>query len=122
MATNSESPLLNCVLIAASEPDLRLYVRDGLDGLAGEIVEAEDGLLALEKMGGRRIDLVIADVPMPRLDGLELARVMRGRQVPVILLDGDSARQAGVAAVLEKPFDRRQLRAAVQQAASHRDG
>ncbi len=49
--------------------------------------------------------------------GLELARVMLGRGVPVLLLDGLTsveASEAGAAAVLEKPFDRRELRAAVR--------
>ncbi len=110
---------LACVLIAASDPDLRLYVRRGLDGLADEVVEAADGLEALRRLAGQTADLVIAAAVMPRLDGLELARVMAGRGVPVLLLDGVSAaeaRESGVTVVLEKPFDRRELRAAVRKA------
>ncbi len=109
---------LGRVLIAASDPDLRLYVRVGLDDLAGEVVEAADGLEALRRLAGRPADLVIADAVMPRLDGLELARVMAGRGVPVVLLDGVSAAEVPGAAVLEKPFDRRQLRAAIRRLAA----
>ena len=47
MATDPEPPFLGCVLVAASDPDLRLYVRLGLDGLAREVVEAADGVEAL---------------------------------------------------------------------------
>ncbi len=107
------TPLLACVVIAASDPDLRLYVRLGLEGMADEIVEAADGLEALQRLAGRPVDLVIADVDMPRLDGAELARVMAARGVPVLLLDGVSRAEVPGVAVLEKPFDRRELRAAV---------
>ncbi len=108
--------LLARVLIAASDPDLRLYVRVGLEGMVDEMVEAADGLEALQRMAGRRVDLVIADAYMPRLDGAELARVMTVRGVPVLLLDGVSRAEVPGAAVLEKPFDRRQLREAIAEA------
>ncbi len=111
-------PLLARVVIAAHEPDLRLYVRLGLEGMAEEIVEASDGLEALQRMAGRPVDLVIADAVMPRLDGAELARVMVGRGVPVVLLDRVSRAEVPGAVVLEKPFDRRELRAAVRLAAA----
>ncbi len=119
------APLLARVAIAACDPDLRLYIRRGLDGLADEVVEAADGLEALQRLAGRPVDLVIADGLMPRLDGLELARVMAGRGVPVVLLNGVAsveAERAGVTVVLEKPFDRRQLRAAVRKAVAEEGG
>ncbi len=112
----SDARLLGRVLIAADDPDLRLYLRRGLADMAAEIVEATDGLEALQRLGPRPADLVIADAEMPRLDGLELAAVLAGRGVPVLLLDGVSRGRPPEAAVLEKPFDRRQLRCAVAKA------
>ncbi len=119
--TARESPVpepLAFVMIAAPDPDLRLYVRRCLDGMADEVVEAADGLEALKRIVNRPVDLVIADAVMPRLDGLELSRVMAARGVPVLLLDGSSLGDLppGVS-VLEKPFERRELRAAVRKAA-----
>ncbi len=120
MSRDSETPHFACALVAASDPDLRLYVRDGLEGLTSDVVEAADGLEALERLGGRRVDLAVADAQMPRLDGRELARVMAGRGVPVVLLDGVAGGGPGTV-VLEKPFDRQQLRAAAQNAVARRD-
>ncbi len=111
----SAAPPLARVLIAADDPDLRLYVRRGLDGMAAEIVEAGDGLEALQRLAGRPVDLVIADAEMPRLDGAELARVLAAREVPVVILDGVNRHEVPRGVVLERPFDRGQLREAVER-------
>ncbi len=68
----SEALALGRVLIAAPDANLRLYVRRRLAGMASEIVEAADGLEALQRLAGRLAELVIADAEMPRLDGTEL--------------------------------------------------
>ncbi len=116
---------LGSVLVAASDPDMRLYLRLGLDDLAVEVLEAADGLEALQRLAGRRVALVVADDRMPRLDGRELARVLAGRGVALLLLAGEEAEgppEAGVSAVLVKPFDRRQLRHGVGEALASREG
>ena len=83
----------------------------------GEVLEAADGIEALQRLAGRRADLVIADAVMPRLDGEELARVLAARGTPVLLLDGISTLDLPQVTVLAKPFDREQLRAAAAAAA-----
>ncbi len=108
--------------MAASDPDLRLYLRLGLEDLAVKVLEAADGLEALQRLAGESVDLVVADARMPRLDGLELGRVLAVRGIPLLLLDeGVERPQPGVSAVLEKPFDRRQLRRGVHEALAAAD-
>jgi CheY-like chemotaxis protein len=78
------------------------------------VVEAEDGLSALEAMRETRPDIVVTDLALPRMDGFELMARMRAderlRDVPIIALSGYSgadheerARQAGSRLVLLKP-------------------
>ena len=79
-----------------------------------EVVEAVDGADALEKARSRRVDLVLTDQNMPRMDGLALTRALRaeGQSQPILLLtteEGEDLRQAARAAGangwLAKPFD-----------------
>ncbi len=118
-APEPETRPLGRLLIAASDPDLRLYVRLGLDDLAIRVLEAADGLEALRRFDGRRADLVVADARMPGLGGVQLARELAARRASLLLLDDGAERSgsAGVTAVLVKPFDRRQLRLAALAAA-----
>lgn len=55
-----------------------------------DTVEAGDGIEALEKLALNQIDLIIADLNMPRMDGLELIRIIREspsyEQIPIIML------------------------------------
>lgn len=79
-----------------------------------DIVEAADGLAALEAIKSQVPDVVITDLALPRMDGFELVARMRADQrtahVPVIALSGYSGqdlearvRAAGTTIVLEKP-------------------
>jgi CheY-like chemotaxis protein len=80
-----------------------------------ELVEAADGVEALERVRASPPDLVLADLRMPRLDGLGLCAALREdprtRAVPVVILtssgDPDTARRAraaGAREVLKKPI------------------
>jgi len=79
------------------------------------ITEAEDGLDALEKLIDTKVDLVIADLNMPNMDGIELVRSLRNNyyhlDTPIIMLTTTrvenlrkSALEAGVNLVLNKPI------------------
>lgn len=85
-----------------------------------EVIEAEDGLDALDKVRGRKVDVIITDQNMPRMDGLALTRSLRGMaqfsQTPVLILTTESSdemkqagRAAGATGWLLKPFDPQRL-------------
>ena len=115
----SESPALT-LLVVDDDPDMRAYVKRGLRSLEIEIdrvLEAADGEEALARVRGDRVDLIISDVVMPRMDGLTLCRMLRrderSRHIPVLLITGEmSEREARLRArevqaqdVLAKPFN-----------------
>ena len=100
------------VLIVDDDPQLRHVVRAALDSEL-DVVEAADGLEGIRAFHRQRPDLVVADVEMPRLDGLELLRRIRELgDTPVILMGDVDAPAAivrglrsGADDYLVKPFD-----------------
>jgi CheY-like chemotaxis protein len=90
------------------------------------VIEAVDGEEALATMRARRPDLVLADVRMPRLDGISMCQAMQNdpalREIPVVMLtserDADSVglcRAAGAREVLFKPIQPQPLLQAIQR-------
>ncbi len=89
-----------------------------------EMIEAEDGAAALKLLQTRTVDLVITDVNMPNMDGIELTRQVRSvahlSKVPILLLTTESdpemksrGRSAGATGWIVKPFKQEQLLAVV---------
>ena len=108
------------VLLADDEDDVRSVVHAMLESLGYEVIEARDGLEAVEIFRRRagEIDLVILDLVMPRLTGEAALRQMRriAPAVPAILVSGydESGRireivAAGFGGFLQKPFRRQDL-------------
>jgi two-component system KDP operon response regulator KdpE len=78
---------LSRVLVADDEPAIRKVVRDALERDGHEVVAAIDGQEALERFEEGTFDLVVTDLAMPRVDGLELVKEIRRRSaVPVLVL------------------------------------
>ena len=66
------------ILLVDDEPDTVATLKFRLEKQGYEVVTAENGLEALEKLREEQVDLVLADFMMPELNGLELARLMKG--------------------------------------------
>jgi len=103
---------------------MRKMVRFTLKPTGHEILEASDGMDALDTLKSRPVDLVITDVNMPRMDGIELTRQLRTlpqySRTPIILLTTESdpgkmskGKAAGATGWIVKPFDQAQLRSIV---------
>ena len=113
------------VLVAEDETIIRLDLCGMLQGLGLAVCgSARDGLEAVELARTLEPDLVLMDVKMPRLDGIEAARRINAeRPVPVVLLTAYSDRglvrravEAGVFAYLVKPFREQDLVPAIETA------
>src|SRR5882757_130609 len=89
-----------------------------------EVVSALDGREALERFSEERFDLVVLDIMLPRLDGIEVCRRIRTRsQVPIIMLTakGDEidkvvGLEMGADDYITKPFSVREFRSRVKAA------
>ncbi len=101
------------VIIADDESLIRMDLREMLTNLGYLVVgEAGDGRSAVNLARELRPDIVVMDIKMPDLDGIEAARILTEERIaPVLLLSAYSqqeqvqrARQAGVAGYLVKPF------------------
>ena len=103
------------ILVVDDEPSIRELVRFTLEDERVAIVEASDGVEALEKARAARPELILLDVHMPRLDGIEACRRLRtdatqsGARIVLLTAAGQEADRArGLAAgaddYLTKPF------------------
>jgi two-component system, OmpR family, alkaline phosphatase synthesis response regulator PhoP len=80
------------VLIVEDDPAMAMALRDGFAFEGHHVLHAPDGAAGLELAKQGAVDLVILDVMLPKLDGLEVCRQLRaaGRDVPVIMLTARS--------------------------------
>src|SRR6266508_1723645 len=123
--TTTWSPMENrkTILICDDEPTLRELVRASLDG-GYRFVEASDGLVAIELARELEPDVVILDLMLPRVGGLEVLAELRAdeklRRVPVLVITAwnetrEDVLAAGAADFVAKPFDPDELRAAIEK-------
>ena len=114
------------ILIVDDEPNVRLVLRTALQSVGYDIVEAEDGAKALERLssGGPGFDLALLDLQMPRMDGMELLSRLReaGSTVPVVILtahgsipEAVTAMKLGAIDFLTKPITPESLRRVVAE-------
>ena len=84
-------PTAKKILVVDDERGLRYLLSDVLTSEGFEVRMAKDGQESLDQLRGRRFDLVITDIQMPRLDGIEMLKVMkkRGRKEKVIIMTGN---------------------------------
>lgn len=97
-----------------------------LSKLGYRVVEAVDGQDGLEKASGGKFDLIITDLNMPRLDGIQLITALRKLPgytfAPILMLTTesqaekkDAGRKAGATGWIVKPFNADQLKSVVQK-------
>src|SRR5438067_5831666 len=118
----SQSPEKRTVLIADDDPRLRNLLTWTLEQGQYQVVEAEDGLSALEKARQVKPDLYLLDVGMPGMNGIEVCRRLRAESVisPILILTGFGSEEDKVAGLeagaddyQTKPFASKELLARV---------
>ena len=111
------------LVIADDESIIRMNLRETLVGLGYLVVgDAGDGVSAIHLARELRPDLVIMDIKMPKLDGIQAAKVLTEEKLaPVLLLTAysdrelvDRARDAGVVNYIVKPFREAELLPAIE--------
>jgi len=124
---------LALVLLIDDEVAVRRSIAAYLGRLGHEVHEATNGEVAIRLASERRFDLVITDVNMPKMDGIEVINALRRAEstAPVIVMSGGgiypkelllgSARALGAVSTLAKPFELEQLRMAVETALAGAD-
>lgn len=123
----SSNPRPTKILIVDDSSTSRLPIRNALEKQGFVVVEAGEGMEGLWKAQQQAFDLVLTDIHMPTMDGLELIAGLRKlpgyREVPVFVLTSDCSkerlaegRRAGATAWLVKPPDLPGLVKAVRQA------
>ncbi|BFU46213.1 response regulator [Krasilnikovia sp. MM14-A1004] len=105
------------ILVVDDEPDLRFLLRHVLASAGHEVTDAGDGAIALACVHESPPDLVVTDMMMPVMGGVEFIRRLRAdpatAAIPVLAVTGDLHLARGADAMLAKPWQRAELLAAV---------
>ena len=108
------------ILTADDSTSVRQMVTFTLKNSGYEVIESIDGADALQKLEGKKIDMVITDLNMPNMNGIDLIKAIRQipehKFVPIILLTTESqaekkmeGKNAGATGWIVKPFKPEQL-------------
>ncbi len=112
------------ILAVDDSTSMRQMVSYTLEKAGYQVVQASDGVEALEYARGAGADLVITDVNMPNMDGITLCKELRGlplyKGIPILILTTESAvetksrgKLAGATGWIVKPFNPEQLLATI---------
>lgn len=121
----ASTPKRHRILLVDDEPALLRSVSRTLATLGYEVETAENGLAAIEKFKQGTYDVVVSDISMPGMDGMQLLRAVREHDldVPVILATGAPSLESAVSAVeygalryLVKPVDTKVIKEVLEQA------
>jgi two-component system, OmpR family, KDP operon response regulator KdpE len=118
------------VVAIEDDPQIRRFLRTGLESRGFQVHEAETGAQGVAEAANRRPDLVILDLGLPDLDGVEVVKKIREwSALPVIVLsarasetDKVAALDAGADDYLTKPFSLGELLARIRVALRHSQG
>lgn len=114
------------ILAVDDSASMRQMVAFTLKGAGHQVTEAEDGQAALDVAKTQKFDLVLSDVNMPRMDGLALAKELRGlsdyKFTPILMLTTEAGmnkkqegKEAGATGWIVKPFNPEQLLATIKK-------
>ena len=114
------------ILAVDDSASMRQMVSFTLKGAGYEVIEAADGQDALQLAKTRKVDLVLTDVNMPRMDGIALIRALRAlpqyKFTPMLTLTTESTadkkqdgKTAGATGWIVKPFNPEQLLAVIKK-------
>jgi DNA-binding response OmpR family regulator len=117
------------ILLVDDEQSIQALLSYPLEKDGYEVVQATDGRQALERFREQPFDLVVLDVMLPRIDGLEVCRRLRARSaVPIIMLTARSDEidkvvglELGADDYITKPFSMREFRSRVKAALRRAD-
>src|SRR5580698_5721087 len=122
-AKPAEEPRPAKILVVEDEPNMVAGLRDNFEFEGYEVITANDGIEGLERAQLESPDLVVLDVMMPRMSGLEVCRQLRAKRpsIPIIMLtargqevDKVVGLELGADDYVTKPFSIRELLARVK--------
>ena len=113
------------ILVVDDSPTVRKLIAGKLEKCGHEVYCAADGIEAIEQLDTVIPDLVLLDITMPRMDGYQVCKVIRGREstkdIPVVMISGKDGffdkvrgRMAGTTGYITKPFGPETLMKAVE--------
>lgn len=114
------------IMVVDDSPSLRQVVNIALRGAGYDVIEACDGKDAIDKLDGKKINLIISDVNMPVMGGIDMViqikQMAQYKFTPIIMLTTESeeskkqaGKAAGVKAWVVKPFKPEQMLDAVSK-------
>jgi CheY-like chemotaxis protein len=110
---------LSTVLVVDDEPDLRFVLRRRFERAGYQVIEAGDGAAAMRQVQQSPPDLVITDIMMPVMNGVELIERLRAEpataHIPIVSVSGDWELAVDADAVLAKPYVWDELMAVAQR-------
>ena len=95
------------ILVIDDEKSIRRSLREILEFEKFTVDEAEDGLSGLTKITSEQYDVVLCDIKMPKLDGLELLQKLsaENNEVPLVMMSGHGNIETAVEAVKKGAYD-----------------
>lgn len=109
------------ILVVEDSPTMRQLITFAMKRIANtKVIEATDGVDALKKLSSEKVDLILADINMPVMDGLKLVSLVKNNQsykdIPIIIITTEGAREdkeramaIGANAYLAKPIQTQEL-------------
>jgi DNA-binding NtrC family response regulator len=94
------------ILVIDDERAIRSTLKDILEYEKFEVDEAQDGLIALEKMGVQEYALILCDIKMPEMDGMEvLEKAQELTEAPIVMISGHGTIETAVEALKKGAYD-----------------